>query len=71
MLEQTRGQRSEVGGLPVYLVLTKCDLLAQKDDSSISWIDRIEERKRKVDRGFQEFLEREYPGVVAIELSAS
>jgi hypothetical protein len=55
-LEQNRGQRSEVGGLPVYLVLSKCDLLAQSGDTTNAWIDRIEERKREVDRRFQEFL---------------
>jgi hypothetical protein len=56
LLEQNRGQRSEVAGLPVYLVLTKCDLLAQPSDSAAAWMDRIEERKRQVDRKFQEFL---------------
>jgi hypothetical protein len=56
LLEQNRGRRSEVGGLPVYLVLTKCDLLAKSSDSNIAWMERIEERKRQVDRKFKEFL---------------
>ncbi|MCI0463588.1 MAG: 50S ribosome-binding GTPase [Gemmataceae bacterium] len=56
LLEEGRGRRSEVGGLPVYLVLTKCDLLAQKGDTAAGWMDRIEERKRQVDRKFREFL---------------
>jgi hypothetical protein len=56
LLEKSRGRRSDVGGLPVYLVLTKCDLLAQGGDSSVTWIDRIEERKRQVGIRFQEFL---------------
>jgi hypothetical protein len=72
LLEQGRGQRAEVGGLPVYLVLTKCDLLAHKDDTAAGWMDRIEERKRQVDRGFQEFLakqaEREHMPFGKIEL---
>jgi hypothetical protein len=72
LLEQHRGQRSEVGGLPVYLVLTKCDLLARPDDNAATWMDRIEERKRQVDRGFQEFLaqqaEREHMPFGKIEL---
>jgi hypothetical protein len=55
-LEQSRSQRTEVGGLPVYLVLTKCDLLARKGDTLISWMERIEEHKRVVDRKFQEYL---------------
>jgi GTPase SAR1 family protein len=55
-LERSRGQRTEVGGLPVYLVLTKCDLLAEASDTSAQWMDRIEERKREVHQRFQEFL---------------
>lgn len=58
LLEQGRGQRSEVGGLPVFLVLTKCDLLAQPNDANVDWLERIEERKRQVHRRFQDFLAR-------------
>jgi hypothetical protein len=58
LLEHDRGRRSDIGGLPVYLVLTKCDLLAQKGDTSIAWMDRIEEHKRQVHGLFQEFLAR-------------
>jgi hypothetical protein len=56
ILEQSRSQRTDVGGLPVYLVLTKCDLLAKKGDTAVSWMERIEEHKRTVDRKFQEYL---------------
>src|SRR5262249_24868098 len=59
IMEHDRGRRVEVGGLPVFLVLTKCDLLAQPADSSADWIERIEQRKREVDAHFREFLERE------------
>jgi GTPase SAR1 family protein len=59
LLEQSRGQRSDVGGLPVYLVLTKCDLLARKGDTASVWMDRIEERKRQVHEQFQNFLKRD------------
>ncbi len=58
LLETSRGRRSDVGGLPVYLVLTKCDLLAQPNDTAVSWIDRIEERKRQVGLRFRDFLAR-------------
>src|SRR5579871_2410997 len=34
LLEQSRGRRNDVGGLPVFLVLTKCDLLAQPTDTA-------------------------------------
>jgi hypothetical protein len=59
LLEQSRGRRSDVGGLPVYLVLTKCDLLAQQKDTSAAWMDRIEERKRQVGSRFQDFLSQQ------------
>jgi hypothetical protein len=58
LLELGRGQRSEVGGLPVFLVLTKCDLLAQPSDTNVDWLERIEERKRQVHHRFQDFLAR-------------
>jgi GTPase SAR1 family protein len=56
LLEQSRSQRTDVGGLPVYLVLTKCDLLARKGDTLVTWMERIEDHKRTVDRKFQEYL---------------
>jgi hypothetical protein len=59
LLEQRRGRRTEVGGLPVFLVLTKCDLLAESNDTPAVWMERIEERKRQVDRRFQAFLARQ------------
>jgi len=59
LLEQGRGQRAEVGGLPVFLVLAKCDLLARPSDSTLAWMERVEERKREVDRRFQKFLARQ------------
>jgi hypothetical protein len=59
LLEQHRGRHGEVGGLPVLLVLTKCDLLAQPGDTPATWIERIEERKRQVDARFQKFIARQ------------
>lgn len=55
-LEERRGYSSEVSGLPVYLVLSKCDLLAKKGDTTSTWIQRIEERKRQIDQAFRKFL---------------
>src|SRR5437763_2201938 len=57
-MERGRGRRAEVGGLPVFLVLSKCDLLALPDDSAATWMERIEERKRDLDRRFRDFLDR-------------
>ncbi|HEV3237991.1 MAG TPA: GTPase domain-containing protein, partial [Gemmataceae bacterium] len=60
--ERSRGQRSEVSGLPVFLVLTKCDLLAQPNDKVADWIEHIEERKRQVNDRFHAFLDRAIQG---------
>ncbi|HEY7157494.1 MAG TPA: hypothetical protein VH575_26300 [Gemmataceae bacterium] len=57
-LEVSRGQRADVGGLPVFLVLTKCDLLAQTGDTAADWMERIEQHKREVDARFRNFLAR-------------
>jgi hypothetical protein len=57
-MQATRGRRAEVGGLPVFLVLTKCDLLAQPGDTAAAWMERIEQRKREVDARFRDFLAR-------------
>lgn len=56
LMEEARGDRTEVGGLPVYLVLTKCDLLARATDNNLDWKDRIEQRKQEVGDRFREFL---------------
>jgi hypothetical protein len=58
LLEQDRSARAEVGGLPVFLVLTKCDLLARSGDTAVDWMERIEQRKREVDGQFRAFLAR-------------
>jgi hypothetical protein len=57
-MEAGRARRAEVAGLPVFLVLTKCDLLARPGDNSADWMERIEQRKRDVDARFRGFLAR-------------
>lgn len=57
-MESSRGQRAEVGGLPVFLVLSKCDLLAQPGDSAADWMEGIEQHKRDLDARFRRFLAR-------------
>lgn len=55
-LERSRGKRIEIAGLPVWLVLSKCDLLAQPKDTHIRWVERIEQAKRVLDQKFRDFL---------------
>ncbi len=61
-LEEARGKRTEVSGLPVFLVLTKCDLLADPNDSMMDWMEEIEKRKNEVGAAFRDFLAREGAG---------
>jgi hypothetical protein len=58
-LEEGRGRRTDASGLPVFLVLTKCDRLASPSESFMDWLDRVEQRKREVEGHFRDFLARE------------
>ena len=55
-LEQQRGREVAVAGLPVFLVLTKCDLLASDDDGPADWVEQVEERKREAHEQVQTIL---------------
>lgn len=57
-MELSRGARTDIGGLPVYLVLTKCDLLAHPGQPREQWQKQIEERQRYVAERFKSFLLR-------------
>jgi GTPase SAR1 family protein len=65
---ETRGRYTEVGHLPVYLVLNKCDLLAKQNDTFSMWLQRIEEGKRKIDQKFHEYLQTQGVGFGTIDL---
>jgi hypothetical protein len=56
-LEKFRSREQAVGGMPVYLVLTKCDLLVR--DASVErhkWEEQIANRKSEVIDRFRQFL---------------
>jgi hypothetical protein len=55
-LEETRTAEREVGGLPVYLTLTKCDALWQAGDTLADWQARIAARQREVQARFEDYL---------------
>ncbi len=59
LLEQNRGEQVQVGGLPVFLVLTKCDRLAHPDEAPTAWLDAVEAKKQEVAQRFRDFLARE------------
>jgi GTPase SAR1 family protein len=56
-LEDYRGCRTEIADLPVFLVLTKCDLLARPDDDAGQWLERLETRKHDVAQRFHAFFD--------------
>lgn len=57
-MEASRGARTDVGGLPVFLALTKCDLLGRPDLPRAQWLKLIEERQRYVGERFKSFIRR-------------
>ena len=61
-MEESRGERTEVGGMPVYLVLTKCDLLAHPNDSATDWMECLERKKADADAKFRAFLAKRQAG---------
>jgi hypothetical protein len=54
-LEEGRTFGREVGGLPVFLTLAKCDVLYREGDSPTAWLARIAEREREVQARFEEY----------------
>ncbi len=58
-LQRQRGDRTDISGLPVILVLTKCDRLARPGVTPVQWIEEIETRKNRVHQAFQAFVEHE------------
>ncbi|QDU23014.1 P-loop NTPase family protein [Urbifossiella limnaea] len=63
-LEQVHGRRlrdREVGGLPVFVVLTRCDLLAKPGDTTATWEAEVRWHLAKVRRQFEEFVDDQLP----------
>jgi GTPase SAR1 family protein len=58
--QRTRGR--QVGGMPVFLALTKCDRLANPGMTRSEWEARIEEKKQEVARRFRDFLKEDEDG---------
>lgn len=57
VLESTRTADRDVGGLPVYLTLTKCDALYRPAGDPTDWLTRIEARKREVRERFHDWFD--------------
>ena len=67
-LHEFRGKRTDIAALPVYVVLTKCDLLAMKDDTLGTWKTRIEVAKSEYEENFRKYLDQHAPGFGTIQL---
>jgi hypothetical protein len=70
-LHEFRGRRTDIAELPVYFVLSKCDLLAKKDDTNGAWIKHIEEIKGKFDENFRKYLKMDSVGFGTLKLKLS
>ncbi len=63
-LEQVHGRRlreREVGGLPVFVVLARCDVLAKPGDTAAEWDARVRGNLRFVLKQFEEFIDDQLP----------
>lgn len=54
-LEEGRTFGREVGGLPVFLTLSKCDALHRDGDSPTDWLARVAERERELEDRFEDY----------------
>ncbi|MGL6075116.1 MAG: GTPase domain-containing protein [Fimbriiglobus sp.] len=55
VLQEEREFQREVGGWPIFLTLTKCDVLHRVTDTSSQWLRRVEDRKAEILDRFHEF----------------
>ncbi|HEY8505911.1 MAG TPA: hypothetical protein VIL46_15105 [Gemmataceae bacterium] len=55
-LRRYRSEDRAIGGLPVYLALSKCDKLAQPGDALEAWQERVARRQAQVRERFEEFM---------------
>ena len=58
-LRDGRTASRTVGGFPVILTLTKCDLLARPNDAAANWLTRIGVRQVEVETAFTHYFEPE------------
>ncbi len=58
-LERSRADNRDVGGLPVFLTITKCDLLATPADDPAEWESRVSAKLDTVRTTFEDYLDEE------------
>jgi GTPase SAR1 family protein len=55
VFEDTRVAERDVGGLPVFLTLTKCDGLYQAGQAPTKWLETVDRRKRELEAQFKDW----------------
>ncbi|HEY3790023.1 MAG TPA: GTPase domain-containing protein [Urbifossiella sp.] len=63
-LERVHGRKAferEVGGFPIFLVLTQCDRLARPGDTQANWEAALRKRRTHAAKKFAEFLAEQQP----------
>ena len=68
LLHEFRGQRTDIAALPVFVALSKCDLLAHKEDTFETWKKRLDEGKRLYDENLGKCLKQHNPGFGTLQL---
>jgi GTPase SAR1 family protein len=71
--EETRARRASVAGLPVFLALTKCDLLAGKSGGE-TWHKKVEERQKQIAADFARLFAGEHApafGTIDVHVEAT
>ncbi len=58
---RAKADAREVGGFPVFLVLTQCDRLARAGDTAASWEARVKDRGEAAWKAFDDFLKEAAP----------
>jgi hypothetical protein len=58
---RAKAEAREVGGFPVFLVLTQCDRLARAGDTAASWEARVKQRADAAWKAFDDFLKEAAP----------
>jgi hypothetical protein len=67
-LHEFRGQRTDIAALPVFVALSKCDLLAHKEDTFETWKKRLDQGKRQYDENLRKYLKQHGAGFGTLQL---
>ncbi len=62
ILEEVRAREREVGGLPIFLTLTKCDALFRPGDEGTDWLERVVSRADELKSRFREWFDSQTEG---------